>query len=487
MDITATHLATPQPDTARWRSRSLLIAALFALNAVLWLSQPLAAAQHTPRVHEAELDNGMRVLVRPDARAPVVVVQLWFPVGASHERFAPSGVSHALEHMLFKGTETRPTGTFQTLIRREGGRLNAFTGRDYTAYHEQISADHLALVLELEADRLANIQFDQDEFDREMEVIREERRQVVDSNPFRLAQERFQALAWQNHPYRNPIIGWASDLDVMTLDDVRDWYKAWYGVNQALLVVVGDVEPDTVFELADEHFGALEPRPAPVVRDLVEDPRFGERRAVAVDDRTTPFVLMGWQVPSLATADDAIDSHALALLARILDGGRSARLPSRLIRQTSVAASASAWYSPIQRLDTLFQLSGMPAEGVDLDTLEAALRAEIADIIVHGVTDEEVERARVQVRAGQIFRLDSLFAQGMEIGLLETTGIGWESMNALIDAIESIDPETIQAVAARYLQDSRLTVMHVLPEPPASDSVVESTVSDSSPAAGESS
>jgi len=487
MDIMPSCQSWASPTASRRRPAHLLGLAVLALTAALTLPHPSLAAQRAPAVHEHQLDNGMRVLVRPDPRAPVAVIQLWFPVGSSHERFAPSGVSHALEHMMFKGTETRPTGSFQTLIRREGGRLNAFTGLDYTAYHEQISADRLGLVLELEADRLANIRFEQDEFDREMEVIREERRQVVDNNPFRLAQERFHALAWQSHPYRNPIIGWASDLDVMTLDDLRAWYQAWYGVNQAILVVVGHVEPEQVFALAQQWFGDLRPRPAPAVRDLLEDPSVGERRAVVHDERTTPFVLMGWQVPSLASASDRADSHALALLVRILDGGRSARLPRQLIRGEQLAASAWASYNPVQRLDTLLYLSARPADGVDIDTVEAALRAQIADIIEHGVSMEEVERARIQARAEQIYRLDSLFAQGMEIGLLETTGIGWEAMDEFVDAIETIGPEAVQSAARRYLQDQRLTVLHVLAEPPAARAAAGSAESDPTPDSGASS
>jgi zinc protease len=487
MDIMPSCQSDASPAGSRRRPSRLPGLALLALTAALVLPQPGLAAQHATVVHEHDLDNGMRVLVRPDPRAAVAVIQLWFPVGSSHERFAPSGVSHALEHMMFKGTETHPTGSFQTLIRREGGRLNAFTGFDYTAYHEQISADRLALVLELEADRLANIRFEQDEFALEMEVIREERRQVVDNNPFRLAQERFHALAWQSHPYRNPIIGWASDLDAMTLDDLRDWYHAWYGVNQAILVVVGDVEPEQVFALAQRWFGDLEPRPAPAIRDLVEDPSVGERRVVVHDARTTPFVLMGWRVPSLASADDRADSHALSLLVRILDGGRSARLPRRLIRGEQLAASAWASYSPAQRLDTLLYLSARPAEGVDVDTVETALRAQITDIIEHGVSMEEVERARIQARAEQIYRLDSLFAQGMEIGLLETTGIGWRAMDEFIEAIEAIGPDAVQAVARRYLQDRRLTVMHVIAEPPAAGPAADSADADPTPDSGASS
>jgi zinc protease len=436
---------------------SICLAACGALVAAI----PAAGDQN---VHAFELDNGMQILVRPDRRADVVISQLWFPVGSSHERPSLTGVSHALEHMMFKGTETRETGDFSRIISREGGRLNAFTGRDYTAYHEQLRADRLEIALELEADRLANIVFDEEEFANEMEVIREERRQVVDTNPVRVAHERFHALAWQTHPYRHPILGWPSDLDAMTLGDIRDWYERWYGVNNAILVVVGNVEPEAVHELAARHFGPLEPRPAPEIRTLREIEPLGERRAVVRQPRATPYLVMGWPVPSRASAEDPSEAYALSLLSRILDGGGSARLAENILRGSDVAASAGASYSPINRLDTIFYIDGRPSPDGDLDALEAALREEIRRVVDDGVSGEELDRARVQARADQVYRMDSLFAQGMEIGMLETTGIGWQAMETFEESLEAVTVEQIQAVAERYFRDERLTVVHLLPD-----------------------
>ncbi|MCP1673129.1 zinc protease [Natronocella acetinitrilica] len=432
--------------------------------AAIGLALTVAPAQAMPTVHEYELDNGMRILVRPDQRADVVISQLWFPVGSSHERQSMTGISHALEHMMFKGTENRETGEFSRTISREGGRLNAFTGRDYTAYHEQLQADRLEIALELEADRLANIIFDEEEFANELEVVREERRQVVDSNPVRVALERFHALAWHTHPYRNPIIGWPSDLDVMTLDDIRDWYERWYGVNNATLVVVGNVDPDQVRDLAERHFGPLEPREAPEVRELQEVEPLGERRAVVRQPRATPYMVMGWPVPSLSTAEDESESYALSLLSRILDGGRSARFAENVIRGTDIAASAGSSYNAITRLDTMFYVDGRPTPDSDLDQLEETLRAEVQRVIDEGVTSAELDRARIQARADYLYRLDSLFAQGMEIGTLETTGIGWRAMETFDDALDSVAVEDIQAVAERYFRDDRITVVHLLPD-----------------------
>ncbi len=436
---------------------------LTALIAVLGLMLPVFQAHGDTKTREFRLDNGMRLVVRVDNRAPVAVSQLWFPVGSIHETPGTTGVSHVLEHMMFKGTAERESGEFSRIISREGGRLNAFTGREFTAYFEQLRADRLEIAFELGADRLANIRFDEDEFRREMEVVFEERRLRVDDNPMGVASERFNALAWKSSPARQPIIGWQEDLEQLTLDDVRDWYESWYGVNNALLVVVGDVDPQAVRDLAQKHFGALEPRPVPELKQRPEIRPIGERRSTIRVPQARPFVMMGYHVPSLATVEDPLDAHALDLLSSILSGGASARLQDRLVRGQEIAATAAAGYSSISSLDTQFVLQGRPAMDGDLDALEEALRAEVRAVIDEGVSDDELEGARVQARADYVYRLDSLFYQAMEIGLLESAGIGWEAIDEFEEALEQVTPERIQKVAARYLRDERLTVLHLLP------------------------
>ena len=421
------------------------------------------AAATAPDIHSFELDNGMTVIVKPDQRAPVVINQIWFPVGSSHEQPGTTGVAHALEHMMFKGTETRETGDFTRIISEEGGRLNAFTGRDFTGYYEELGADRLAIALELEADRLENIVFDEDEFEREMEVVKEERRLRVDDNPIGVLRERFNAVAWHHSPYRQPIIGWERDIAQITLDDIKDWYEDWYGVNNATLIVVGDVDPDEVLEMAERHFGGLEPRPTPNLKERKEVEPLGERRLTVHHENANPYVMMGYHVPSLATVDSPRDSYALSVLSQILDGGDSARLPSRLVRGDEVAAGIGAGYSGVARLDTHFMLQGRPTSDTEIEDVEAALREEIRKVRDDGVTDEELARAKVQLRADYIYRLDSLSGQAMEIGLLETTGIGYEAMQDFEAELEAVTRDDVQEVAKRYLHDDRLTVGHLRP------------------------
>ncbi len=428
-------------------------------GAALYAGTATAAA---PDIHSFELDNGMKVIVKPDERAPVVINQVWFPVGSSHEQPGTTGVAHALEHMMFKGTENRETGTFSRTISEEGGRLNAFTGRDFTGYYEELGADRLEIALELEADRLENIIFDQDEFDRELEVVKEERRLRVDDNPIGVLRERFNAVAWHHSPYRQPIIGWQRDIEQLTLDDIEAFYQDWYGVNNAILVVVGDVDPDEVYELADKHFGSLEPREAPDIKEREEVEPLGERRLTVHHENANPYLMMGYHVPSLATAEEPGTAYALSVLSQVLDGGRSARLPTELVRGQELAAGVGAGYQSIARLDTHFLLQARPTGDVELDELEQALREQIARVRDDGITEEELQRAKVQLRADYVYRLDSLSGQAMEIGLLETTGIGYEAMEAFEERLEAVTRDDVQDVAQRYLQDKRLTVAHLL-------------------------
>lgn len=412
-------------------------------------------------IHTFELDNGLSIIVKPDNRAPVAIQQIWFPVGSSYERPGITGVSHVLEHMMFKGTENRESGSFSRIISENGGDLNAFTGRDYTAYYEEMGADRLEIAMELEADRLANIVFEADAFDRELQVVREERRLRVEDQPISMLQERFNAVAWHRSPYRQPIIGWGEDLNQLELADVRDWYQDWYGINNATLVVVGDVDPEAIRAMAERHYGSLEPREPPEVPERSEVEPRGERRLTVRHANANPFIIMGYQAPSLNTAEEPSEAYALSVLAQVLDGGDSARLPSELVRGQELAAMAGAGYSAINRLDTHFQLYARPSGGTDLDELEDALRTAVAEVREDGITEAELERAKVQLRADFVYRLDSLSRQAREIGMLETTGIGYEAMAEFRERLGAVTREHVREAARSYLTERRLTVGHL--------------------------
>lgn len=431
------------------------------------LCAPLAAFAAEPQpTHEFQLDNGLKVIVREDHRAPVVVSQLWYKVGSSYETPGATGLSHALEHMMFKGSDKLGPGEASRILRDLGAEENAFTSADYTAYYQVLSRDRLAVAFELEADRLASLALPADEFAREIEVIKEERRLRTDDRPTSLAFERFKAMAYPASGYHTPTIGWMADLERMTIEDLRAWYQAWYAPNNATLVVVGDVAKDEVRALAERYFGAIPRRavaPAKVPRELAEP---GERRLRLHVKTQLPTLLMGFNVPGLATSADARQVHALRLIAALLDGGYSARLPARLERAQELVSGASASYDAFERGDSLFLLSATPnvQKGKTLEQAEAGLWAELEDLQRSPPNADELTRVRAQVIAGLVYERDSITSQATTIGTLETVGLSWRLMDQDLAALEAVTPEDIQKAAQTFFTRSRLAVAHVLPE-----------------------
>lgn len=429
----------------------LLAAALF----------PGLAAADTARwpVTEKELDNGLTVIVREDHRAPVVVSQVWYAVGSSYEHRGITGISHLLEHMMFKGTANYGPGEFSRIISRNGGEENAFTSRDYTAYFERLAADRLELALRLEADRMQNLRLDPEEFRKERSVVIEERRQRVADDPTSRMHERFNAIAYLGTPYAQPIIGWRTDLDAMGIQDLERWYAHYYAPNNATLVVAGDVDPDNVVALAREHFGDMEASDVPAAPGGTGMTAAGERRIRVTDERANvPQLVMGYEVPSAGTAEELDESYALMMLSAILDGGDGARLSQELVRDQGIAAQVGAGYNAVARLDTQLSLHAVPAPDASIDELESALRDQIARLQSEPVDQATLERARNQMLADHLFQLDSVFYQAMEIGRLETTGIGWEVLKDYEAGLEAVEPADIQSVAQAYLTEQRLTV-----------------------------
>jgi zinc protease len=428
---------------------------------------PLAALAAEPQAtHEFQLDNGLKVIVREDHRAPVVVSQLWYKVGSSYETPGQTGLSHALEHMMFKGSRKLGPGEASRILRDLGAEENAFTSDDYTAYYQVLSRDRLAVAFELEADRLASLKLPADEFAREIEVIKEERRLRTDDKPTSLAYERFKAMAYPASGYHTPTIGWMADLERMTVEELRAWYQAWYAPNNATLVVVGDVSKDEVQGLAQHYFGAIPRRDVPAAKAPRELAEPGERRIKLHVKTQLPSLLMGFNVPGLATSADAREVHALRLLSALLDGGYSARLPSRLERGQELVSGASAWYDAFARGDSLFMLSATPnvQKGKTLEQVEAGLWAQLDDLKRTPPSPDELARVRAQVIAGLVYERDSITSQATTIGQLETVGLSWTLMDKDLAALEAVTPADIQKAARTYFTPSRLSVAHILPE-----------------------
>jgi zinc protease len=433
---------------------------------ILILAIALApAAALAQGVHEYVLSNGMKVLVKPDNRAPVVVSQLWYGVGSAHEHGGITGISHALEHMMFKGTTRYPAGEFSRIIAEQGARENAFTSRDFTAYYQVLAADRLEIALRLEADRMRNLALPEDEFVQEMRVVREERRLRTEDNPNALLFEQVNATAWLNSPYGIPVIGWMSDIESYTVADLRDWYDRWYVPNNATLVVVGDVEPDAVHRMARRYFGSIKPRDLPRIKPREETRQRGERRITVRAPARVPAVLMGYKVPVLATAEEDWEAYALLVAAGVLDGGQSARLARGLVRERELAAGAGAGYSAFSRLDTLFMLSASPSQGTTLAELEAALIEVLERLKSEPVSEAELERVKAQVVAREVYRLDSVEGQAMQIGTLEKVGLGWRTLEEITERVRAVSADQVLAVAQKYFNEDRRTVGWLEPLP----------------------
>lgn len=428
------------------------------------------AVSAAPIATDFTLDNGLKLIVQEDHRAPVVVVQVWYKVGGSYER-GITGVSHALEHMMFKRTKKLSTGEFSRIVASHGGRENAFTTADYTTYFQQWSADQVGLSFELEAERMQHLVLDPVEFTNELKVIREERRLRTDDSGQALAFETILAHTWQTSPYRQPVIGWAADIEQLTLDDLAAWYHRYYAPNNAILVVVGDVDPKAVRSLAQQHFGALPRQPIPPVVDRPEAAQHGEKRlTIASDKLRIPMLVLNYKVPGLAQVGrgvppiEAWEISALDVLAAILDGGESARFARNLVRGRELALSASASYQGLSRLEDLFTFDGAPREAIPLADLEAAIKAEIAAIKSAPPTAGELQRIKTAVVADAIYAQDSMFGQAMTIGSLAVIGLDWRLKDRYVDDIKTVTPEQVQAVAKKYLVDEHATVAYLIPE-----------------------
>lgn len=414
--------------------------------------------------HEFMLANGLKVLVKEDHRSPVVVSQVWYKVGSSYEHGGITGISHMLEHMMFKGTEKYAPGEFSRIIAENGGRENAFTNRDYTAYFQTLEKSRLAVSFEMEADRMRNLHLLDEELTKELQVVLEERRMRTEDNPQAKMYEYLMAMAYANSPYKNPVIGWPADIENYKVTDLQTWYERWYAPNNATLVVVGDVNADEVFQLADKYFSALEPSELVAVKPRTEMPQKGIRRMSVKLPAKLPSVYMAYKVPVLNTIDNEQDAYALEVLAGILDGGNSARFTTQLVRGRQIAVSASAGYDLSARLSSLLTLSATPVEGVSVTTIEMAIKEEVMRLQNELVSPDELARVKAQVLAQSVYEHDSMFYQGMLLGIFEMVGLGWPKISEYVEQINKISAEQIQMVAKKYLIDEHLNIATLEPQ-----------------------
>lgn len=418
--------------------------------------------------HVYTLANGMPLWVRPDHRAPTAVHMVWVRVGSMDEVDGSSGVAHVLEHMMFKGTAQLAPGEFSRRVAALGGRENAFTAKDYTGYFQQIPASRLEDVMRLEADRLLNNQWPDAEFAKEIEVVKEERRLRTEDNPRALLHEVLTATALSASPYRRPIVGWMSDLDAMTAQDARDFYKRWYTPSNAVVVVAGDADPEQVRALAEQHYGRLPAQAVPARKPQLEPAQRGLRRVELKAPAEQSYVALAFKVPrllTLAAGPERDDALALTVLAAVLDGYSGARLERSLAQgDKRLADSVGAGNGLMGRGPQFFMLEGVPAKGQTPEALEAALRAQVRKIADEGVTEAELRRVKTQWVANAVYKLDSVFNQARELGVAWSLGLPPDSGEQVITLLRQVTAAQVQAVARKYFGDDELTVAILRPQ-----------------------
>jgi len=435
------------------RMKKILISCLFVIAAL----SSVGYCQ-TMNISEKVLPNGLKVLLKEEHKAPVVTFQVWYRVGSRNECLGKTGMSHLLEHMMFKGTRQHGPKTFSQTVQRNGGNDNAFTSRDYTAYFENFAADRIAVSLDLESDRMQNLLIDPKEFLSEREVVKEERRMRTDDDPVNAMVEQMMSTAFSAHPYQWPVIGWMADINNITRDDLYNYYKTYYAPNNATIVVVGDFDTEKLLPQIEHIFGAIPRGPEIAKVGAIEPKHLGERRIIVKRNAELSAVFAGYIVPTLKQQD----SYALEVLQGILASGKSSRLYRALVYEKQIALYAGGDYDNVSADPNLFSVYAGVMPGKTREEVEQALYTEIDKLKTDQVTDEELQKAKNQIEAGFIMGQDSIFYQAMLLGQYETIA-DWKILEKYVDNIRSVTKDDILRVARTYLNEDNRTVGILVP------------------------
>lgn len=410
------------------------------------------------RIHESQLDNGLKILTVENPVSPTASLQLWYRVGSRNERTGITGASHIFEHMMFKGTERFPKGVFDRIIQENGMTNNAFTSYDYTAYFENMAKDRLEVAFELEADRMQGLLLQPEEFESEISVIREERRQTREDPPFGLITEAVDAAVFQAHPYHWPVIGWMTDLETITREDLIAYYQVYYRPNNATLVVVGDVEHDQVVELARKHLGPVQRGPeVPPVR-VVEPEQLGERTVRVHKDVQLPGVVIAYRAPESTNAD----ASAINIAEYILFRGRSSRLYQRLIYHEQLAVDLSGGFY-LRKDPSTFVVRAMARPGIDVERLRTAVIEGVESLVATPPSAKEVEKARNQIDADFVFGQEHNFELGTGLGSYECLST-WRDFFDFHDACLAVTANDVARAAGAWFHDRGRTSGILIPE-----------------------
>jgi zinc protease len=427
---------------------------------LFFLFIPISEAGLRDRVFETILPNGLKVILLEDHKAPLITFQVWYRVGSRNEAWGKTGLSHMLEHMMFKGTQKVGPEEFSRIIQENGGNDNAFTSRDFTAYFENLSSDRIQVALDLESDRMQHLLLRKEDFQTEQMVVMEERRLRTEDNPTAFLQEQMEATAFQLQPYHWPIIGWMEDIARLTLEDLKTYYRTYYHPGNAFLVVVGDFKKEGLLPWIEKAFGPYPKGIEPNQKRDVDPKQTGERRVFVKKEAQLPSMIIGYHVPNLYESD----SYVLEVIAAILSGGKSSRFYQSLVREKRLVLSADADPSLLSKDPGLFYISADLLPGKDLDEVEKALDQEVERLQMEPVGDHELQKVKNQLEASFIFGQDSIFYQAMLLAQHEIS-LSWKAIDDYIPSIRKVSPEDIQRVVKQYLVPDNRTVGILIPLP----------------------
>ena len=441
---------------------------LFPLLYLLTFCGPSAAGLQE-LVSETVLRNGLKVLLLENHKAPVITFQVWYRVGSRNEEYSRTGLSHLLEHMMFRGTDKVGPGEFSRIIQENGGQHNAFTSTDNTTYFQNLSADRINVSLELESDRMQHLMLREQDFQTERSVVMEERRLRTDDNPKAIVWEQLDAIAFQLQPYHWPVIGWMQDIARLTVDDLRNYYKRFYNPVNAVLVVAGDFKKDELLPKIERLFGTIPKGVLPESRVPLDEPQYGERRTLIKKEARLSSMVIGYHVPNLREQggqdnQDSQDSYALEVVEALLGSGESSRLQMSLVRKKKLALGVGVGHSLLSKDPGLFSIGADVLPDKNVADVEKAIDEEIERLQREPVGERELQKAKNQLEAGFIFQQDSLFSQAMRLARYEMV-LGWRAIDGYLPAIRAVSAADILRVAKRYLTPDNRTVAVLIPLP----------------------
>ncbi|UXU75830.1 MULTISPECIES: M16 family metallopeptidase [unclassified Paracoccus (in: a-proteobacteria)] len=449
--------------------------------AALALAATPALAEMPPGISHFTLPNGLETVVIEDHRAPVVVQMLWYRIGSADEQPGKSGIAHYLEHLMFKGTDKLAAGELSKTVTANGGMDNAFTSYDYTTYFQRIAADRLPLIMQMEADRMANLRIGEDDWQAERQVVLEERSQRTDSDPGAQFAEERSAVQFYNHPYGRPVIGWRQEMEALTREDAIAWYDAHYAPNDAVLIVAGDVTAQQVQDLAQQYYGPIPPKPGATRKPRPQEPvQYSPRRIQRSDPRVAQPVMTRTVIAPERNPGDQRTAAALSVLAELLAGSAQTSVLARELVLTGKALYVDAAYDGLSVDPTTFGLSLVPAPGVDNAEAEAALDAALNRFLKDGPDPAELDRVKTRIRAARIYAQDSAHGRAYDYGQGLATGLTVQDVNDWPEILAAVTAEDIRA-AARLVLDNPATVTGWLLPAEGSDAPPEAALSTPAP------